>query len=271
MKLSTEDADLYFDLMWQLMHFGNHQLGLIANVDNVNAYRDLPQEDKMTVREAVFAQPALIEQYVQENPDHLSKDELAIVGQWKNFIQGQFYIERHLKSYSVFIDGDDKVYGVSGLYESLGDIIHKSYLPTYVKTILLPFKGKVIYDGLIQRTSIFFGSGIKSELKEVYLRAKQRGEIITSFEKPAKVSRAQKTSKLPDWRSEIEQLNKLAKGLRGGAGQPAIFSPVFSLVKASLDLALATVTEPSNERQLYKKFEKVYRALRKVEDAIHRI
>lgn len=271
MKLSTEDADLYFDLMWRLMCFGNHQLGLVAEVDNVDAYKALPQEDKMAVRKAVFDQPALIEQYVQVNPDHLSDDELAIVGQWKNFIQREFYIERHLKRYSIFIDDKDNVYGVIGLYESLEDIIHKSYLPTYVKTILLPFKGQVIYDGLIKSASIFFGSGIKSELKEVYLRAKQRGEITTSFEKSAKASRSSPVSKLQDWRSEVEQLDKLAKGLRGGAEQPAIFSPVFSLVKASLELALVAVTEPSNEKELYQKLKKVNRAFRKVEAAIYRM
>ncbi len=271
MKLSKEDADLYFDLMWRLMFFGNQQLGLIAKVRDIEAYCDLPQECKVKVRAAVFAQPTLIEQYVQENPDRLSEDKLAIVGQWKKFILREFYIERHLKSYSIFIDGDDNVYGVIGLYESLGDIIHKSYLPAYVKTILLPFKGHVIYDGLIQSSSIFFGSGIKSELKEIYLRAKQQGKITASFEKPAKASRSSKAKKLKNWRSEIELLNKMAKPLKGGAGQPALYSPVFSLVKASLDLALVAVTDMSNTELLYKKLEKVNRAFRKVEDTIYRM
>jgi hypothetical protein len=269
MKLSEQDADLYFDLMWSLQFFVNRKLDLLADVRAVSAYQNLPQEEKMQVREALYENPELIDEYLKENPDQFSAENLAIVSQWKDFVRGEFYIERYLKKYTVFIGGDI-VYGVLGLYEGFEEMIHKSYLPMYVRAVLLPFKGQVIYDGLLQSYSVFFGGNITAELKETYLGAKQRGEIVTSFEdEPQDVE--DKVIELRDWRSEIELLLKEAQKLRGGSGQPAIYSPTFSLVKASLELALLGVTEPENADKLYKELQKVSRIVGRVEAVIYRM
>jgi len=269
MKLSKQDADLYFELMWSLQFFVNRKLGLLPDVTTVSIYQEQPQEEKLKVREALYEQPALIDEYVQENPDRFSDEHLAIVRKWKDFVRGEFYIERYLKKYTVFI-GDNTVYGVLGLYQGLEEMIHKSYLPLYVRTVLLPFKGQVIYDGLLQSYSVFFGGNIKASLKETYLRAKQRGEIVTGFEADRKEAE-ETTVELRDWRPELEVLVQEAKKLRGGSGQPAIFSPAFRLVKTSLKLALVGVTEPENADKLYKELQKVSRALRKIEDTIYRM
>ncbi len=269
MKLSKQDADLYFELMWSLQFFVNQKLGLLPGITAVSAYRKLPQEEKIKVRDALYAKPELIDEYVKENPDRFPAENLAIVSQWRNFVRGKFYIERYLKKYAVFI-GEDTVYGVLGLHDGLEEIIHKSYLPMYVQAVLLPFKGQVIYDGLLQTYSVFFGRNITAELKETYLGAKQRGEIVTSFEEE-KLTEKETVIELRDWQSEIEALAKEAKKLRGGSGQPAIYSPAFSLVKASLQLALLGVTEPENADKLYKELQKVGRLLRRVEDTIYRM
>jgi hypothetical protein len=271
MKLSKQDADLYFDLMWSLQFFVNRKLGLLPKVPSTAVYQNLPQEEKLKVRDALYAQPGLIDEYVQENPDRLSAEKLAMVSQWKDFVKGEFYIERYLKKYTIFIGGD-KVYGVLGLYQGFEEMIHKSYLPMYVRAVLLPFKGQVIYDGLLQSYSVFFGGNIKRELKEQYLRAKQREEIITGFEVEKKGKGAEKkVSAARDWQAEIEELVTRAKKLRGGTGQPAIYSPAFSLVKASLDLALAGVTDAEDVDKLYRELQKVSRALRQVENTIYRM
>jgi hypothetical protein len=269
MKLSKQDADLYFELMWSLQFFVNRKLGLLPDVPTVSDYQKLSQEEKMEVREALYEKPELIDEYVKENPDQFSAEKLEIVSKWKNFVRGEFYIERYLKKYTVFIGGDT-VYGVLGLYEGLEEIIHKSYLPMYVRAVLLPFKSQIIYDGLMQSYSVFFGGNITAELKGTYLGAKQRGEIVTGFEGVWE-KEAEEVIELRDWRSEIEAMLKEAKKLRGGSGQPAIYSPAFSLVKASLQLALVGVTEPENADKLYKELQKVDRLLGRVEDTIYRM
>ena len=97
MKLSKQDADLYFELMWSLQFFVNRKLGLLPNVPAVSNYRKLPQEEKMKVREALYEKPEQIDEYVKENPDRFSAEKLEIVSKWKNFVRGDFYIERYLK------------------------------------------------------------------------------------------------------------------------------------------------------------------------------
>ena len=271
MKLPEQDAKLYFDLMWSLQSFVNNKLELIPAVQTLQEYENLPSEDKLKIRDAVFENPAVIDEFVQLNPSQLSEDHLIVVGQWKNFVKGKFYIERYLKKYAILI-GEDNVYGVLGQYSSLEEMIHKSHLPMYIEAVLLPFKGHIIYDGLFQSYRMYFGRGIKTDLKEQYMRAKQRNEIITSFEENVQVQKAaiQNTS-TPDWKSELEELVKKAKKLRGGSGQPAINSSAFSLVKASLDLALVGVTDAEDSDTLYKEYKKVNRALKRVEDTIYRM
>ncbi len=123
----------------------------------------------------------------------------------------------------------------------------------------------MIYDGLLQTYSVFFGQNIRAELKGQYMRAKQHGEIVSGVEAGGKEKRA---IAFKDWRPEIEALVREAKKLHGGAGQPAICSPAFSLVKASLDLALVGVTESENVDELVWALRKVERALGRVQNTI---
>lgn len=61
-----------------------------------------------------------------------------------------------------------------------------------------------------------------------------------------------------------------AKKLRGGSGQPAINSPIFSLVRASIELAqLATEDQPDIDK-LDKKGRRIGTILNQVENAIER-
>lgn len=269
MKLPPEDAVLYWDLMWSLQFFAGRRLGLLPDELTLPAYSKQPQKEKFKVREALYENPGLIDQYVQENPDGLSDEHLAIVGKWKDFVQGDFYVERHLKKYTVLIQ-EDRVYGVLGLYDSLEELFPKSYLPLYASTVLLPFKGRVIYDGLFRLFSVFFGSNYRAALKETYLRAKQRGEIITSFDGDAEATRGEVVI-ARDWRPEIEALERQASKLHGGAGQAAIHGPAFNLVKTSLKLALVAASEPENAASLEKELRKVSRALGRVEAVIYRM
>jgi hypothetical protein len=62
-------------------------------------------------------------------------------------------------------------------------------LPFLCKTILLPFKGQIIYDGLLSGYNITFGSGIRRRLKDSYNDAKKRQGIITSLPPPAEMPR----------------------------------------------------------------------------------
>jgi len=272
MKVSDKDAELFFDLMWGLQYFVNHKNKIHTHIKSLEEYIDCSTEVKMEVRIALYSNITIIDSYVEENPQKLSADKLEIISAWKNFVQGDFLIERYLKRCAMFIE-NDTVYGVLGLHQSVEDIIPRYRLPMNVEAVLLPFKGKIIYDGLFQARNIFFGGGIKGDLKETYMRAKQNNRIIESFDtatkkSPKKEANKQKSSK--DWTPELNALAKASKKLRGKATDPAIFSPAFSLLKASIEFAQIAVLDVNNQEDLHKALDKVRRAYNKSNTVISR-
>jgi hypothetical protein len=191
-------------------------------------------------------------------------------------VEGEFYIERTLKKYAVFIGPDDVVYGVLGLYEGLNEIFPKNRLPLLVRAVLLPFQGKIVYDGLFHGANIFFGGGIKEELKQVYLLAKESGLMVEDLlaEKPASsaISSEEKAAfkTNQEFSALLQEMARQAKSLRGGKGQPAFNGPIFSLIKASLELGLIAVEQPENHAQLMKSLDKVERTFLKSEKSLYR-
>lgn len=266
MKVSDKDAKLFFDLMWGLQYFVNQKYEIHPDIKSLEEYIECSTEAKIEVRTALYSNITIIDSYVKENPLELSTDELEIISTWKHFVQGNFHIERFLKRCAIFIENDE-VYGVLGLHQSFDEIIHRSRLPLYVQAVLLPFKGKIIYDGLFQAHNVFFGSGIKSDLKESYMRAKQNNRIIASFDTDSKDTPKKKANQdnksFKDWRPELNELAKASKKLRGKATDPAIFSPAFSLVKACIEFAQIAVSDVNDQEELYNALNKVRRAFNK--------
>jgi hypothetical protein len=270
MHLSQQESALYYELMWALQFHVKQTLKLFPQIKTIEQYAtDLPVEDKVKVRESMYRDTNLIDRFVQTNPQDFSDDKLTIVASWKHCIAGDFYIERMLKKYAIFIAQDDKVYGVWGLQNDFEDMFYSSQLPLLVRAVLLPFKGKIIYDGLLQSYSLLFGSGITGSLKEIYLTAKQRGEVIETLAENHPQQTASKLAKeIKDWAPELEELLIKASKLRGGNGQPPVYSPIFSLIKASLELGHAATLDPDDLEQLWKLFTKVEQAMKKVERSL---
>ncbi len=271
MNMSEEDADLFFHLVFPLQFFVNQQLHILSDISTLDEYLGCSMEHKLLVRDCLYENSALIDAFIQQNPQQLSDDNLTIIAKWKQFIAGEFYMERLLKRYAVFIASDDEVYGVSALHQPFQEIVHPSRLPVFVKTVLLPFKGKIVYDGVLQPYNVHFGRGISSGLKETYMAAKEHGRIVESLEPDLHPVKAdQRTTVLKDWRPEVDALVAEAQKLRSSAGQPPIQSPAFSLVKASLDLAQNAVHNPEDLDSLWESLRKVDRTLSRVETTLHR-
>jgi hypothetical protein len=271
MKLVQHDAELYFSLMWALQYFVKQRLNLLPEIRTIQDYADCGATEKLQVRQALFEQRTLIDDFIHENPDGFPDEHLQIIRAWKQAIVGEFYIERILKRYTIFIASDDTVYGVLGLYDDFDDIFHKSQLPRLVKAVLLPFKGTIIYDGLLQGYNVFFGGGIRGDLKEIYLRAKQQGRIVESLEATTTKPRPKSSRQpQPDWSADLESLAEAAKKLRGGSGQPALYSPAFSLIKASLEFARFATDDATDLDRLWKSFDKIERTVRKLETTLYR-
>ncbi|MEM9092492.1 MAG: hypothetical protein AAGC93_27645 [Cyanobacteria bacterium P01_F01_bin.53] len=279
MKLKPDDAQLFMSLMLPLQWYVNQEAKLFPELKSFEDYCESAVENKAAVRDYLFSHIELIDQFIQDNPENLNDEEIAIVSGWKTFVYSDFFIERMLKKHSIFIDDEDNVYGVLGITDAPSDFIDKRSLPIRLQTTLLPFKGKVVSDGLYRWYRISFGGGIRSRLKQTYLIAKDNDDIIhtltptdnSSSDKAPNAKASKKSNQADqDWAPLLEELASMAKKLRGGGGQPATYSPIFSLVRSSIELAqLATDPNP-DVKKLDKKGRRVGTLLNQVEDAIWR-
>ena len=266
MKLTIQDAEVFFRLMVSLQSYVNMKLGILPHISTVEEYQILSSRERIPVRDALYDNIELIDAYLQEDPQQFQAEEIEILRSWKRFIRGEFFIERILKKYTIFI-GDENVYGVLALHESFEEMLPFVRLPYYTKAVLLPFKSKIIYDGILEGYNISFGRGIRSDLKETYMTAKQNGRIIDSF---GPVKRVVKKKPSKDWRPIINEISQEVKKLRSSSGAPPIQSPAFSLAKASIEFTKTAVHTPDDLDQLWKSLKRVERAIRKVETTLFR-
>lgn len=271
MNLLPNEAKLYFELMWTLQYHFKKEHKLLPDIKTLADYSACAMEQKLEIRNKLFDNAAYIDKFINRNPAGFSDAHLDVVAGWKHYRSGEFYLERYLKKYAIFISDKQGVYAVNALHDAFEDLYPKSYLPLLVRTLLLPFKGRIIYDGMMEAYRITFGGGMKRRLKERYMAEKQNGRLIFNLppsDTPAQVTPAPKAVK--NWKREIETLQAGAKKLKGGAGQPAIVSPAFSLIKTSLELGQLAATDPENTRELWKVLKKMHRAFGKVRTTLER-
>ena len=270
MNVSPPDADMFFKLMWAVQFYVNRRQQIIPGVKSVEAYRKLPAEEKMKVREALYKKAKLLDDFAAENPEGFSPEEIQIIRSWKHQVSGDFYIVRFLKRHAIFVSTKgSKVYAVLGLYDPLEEVLGGWPVPVYVQAVLLPFKGVIIYDGLLMSQNIFFGPGIRGDLNETYQRAKQNGAILESLEPGAPAPR-KPTRKKParDWGLALDHIVEATEQLR--QADTAIQTRAFSLLKASARLAQAAARAPDNLDELYQLGRNVSRALKQMETVLDR-
>lgn len=238
MILSPSDSELFYKLMWHLQYFVNAQKGIHKNIASVTDYSNLATEKKAKVREALWKNPEMFEAYVQENPHALSANELDILSRWRNrFVKGTFYIFRHLKKGSLFIGDKDKVYMVIGLKTELDEVIPTYALPHMVEAVLLPFKGMLIYDGLLPGYNIIIGGGIRSNLNYAYKVAKEKDRVITTLEPDLASPKPSSLKRNKELQPRLDQLVTDISSLKGDTN---LQKAALNLARVSLDLTLAT-------------------------------
>ena len=214
MNLHPEDGRLFYKLYSALMFYANQRLHILDEpVADAEAYAALSPFSRAKVRDALHAHKELIDQFVGENPANLIGDELEVVSSWKHALVGKFYVFRHLKNYTVFFSSGspNKAYGVLGLADPLEEVVGRR-LPVLTNAVLLPFKGQIIYDGLVAIQPISFGGGVKRMLNEEYSRAKKSFGIITVLPEgsqapaPAKKSKKHESIKIKRRLEEVMEM-----------------------------------------------------------------
>jgi len=182
-RLSEEETKQFYETWYGLLGFVNKKKGVIKEqIEPV--YPNMISDMKLhKVREVLWENPLLIDEYIESG--NLPREEADILRLWGNsFIKGTFLLIEYQKEFALLIgsdkDGKDIVYGVKGISNSIAGIMFRK-LPVMVDTVLIPFKGKLIYDSYITSSEIGFKKGAIEMFGRMYENAMKKG-IVTSID-----------------------------------------------------------------------------------------
>lgn len=182
MRLPPQETEHFYRIWFALLHYINAQLQLVSTFPAAPGEEDVSTEVTVQVRDALWANDGLREQFITDNPARLSADDLAVVASWQYRVTGLFYIFRALQKYTIFLSETTPVhaYGVLGLVSTIEETVPLP-LPVYTQAVLLPFGHQIIYDSLLTSYNVLFGPGIRRDLQETYRTIQEREGILTSL------------------------------------------------------------------------------------------
>lgn len=180
--LPPEQTARFYRIWFALLHYVNEHHHLIDSFPASPEDGSINPADAMKLRSALWAEDALRERFIADNPADLSSADLALVASWQYRLAGSFYILRELKKYTVLLTERAPVhaYGVLGLVNTIAEAVFMP-LPVYVQAVLLPFENHIIYDSLATPFPVSFGPNIRRRLNDDYRNAQEREGIITSL------------------------------------------------------------------------------------------
>lgn len=155
MILPPADAKDFFRTVKHLDVFFTSRLRML---------KDASLKEIRNQRAAAFAAPGHVEAYVKANPDCLTAADLAEVSAWQQHgVAGRFLALQERKDGCHFMstEGPPAVYLVQGLTQPISELV-----PCYVETRLLPWRGRIVTDGIIAPLMMHFGGNMRASFKQ---------------------------------------------------------------------------------------------------------
>jgi hypothetical protein len=182
MRLPPQETARFYRIWFALLHYVNTQLQLVPAFPATPGKEEVSTEVSIQVRDALWANDALRERFIRDNPAQLSVEDRELVASWQYRVAGPFSIFRSLQKYTIFLSHATPAhaYGVLGLVSTIEETIPLD-LPVYTQAVLLPFGHQIIYDSILTSYNIVFGPGIRRDLQETYRTIQEREGIITSL------------------------------------------------------------------------------------------
>ena len=102
----------------------------------------------------------LVSLFIENKRSKLTDEELKVYRDWSNFLDGEYKIMQTHNNSQVFAWDMEahKIYLVYGLYDPLASIIPK--FPFLTNMILFPFKGRIVFDGLLLGQDVDCGNNL---------------------------------------------------------------------------------------------------------------
>lgn len=182
MMLSSTDSQRFYQIWWPLLNYVNTQHQVVNNFPIDPSMGGMKIKDSLKIRNVLWNSPDLLDKFISSNPAGLQEADLALAASWKHRFSSKFVILRHLKKHSVFLSYEEQAmaFGVIGILCPIQDVVGH-YLPVMVEAVLLPFEGKIIYDGIIAPYQVSFGTGLRNRFNHAYRTASELNGVKTSL------------------------------------------------------------------------------------------
>lgn len=105
--------------------------------------------------------------YIEKNPSNFTFRNLNIISDFRYGMRKNFLLVAYKKNYTVLND-EGINYMVKGLNENLDQFIAPEKTPMLMQTAIMPFNGRIIYDGFISTSNIRLAQDIISKAFEDY-------------------------------------------------------------------------------------------------------
>lgn len=193
MLLKKEDADLFYNLYFDVLRNYYKQ-----TFNNVKQFDQLTIDEITQVRNSLFDNIHFLNSYCESKTEELPIEYINIIKQWKFFVKKTFIIYKDLKKHTIFVDTQESLsYGVCGLLKEIKELINNP-LPIMADAILLPFKNKIIIDGIISPYDLKIKGELKKILINSYRDSKSNKGIITHLP-PIKKKKKNSDSEILDY------------------------------------------------------------------------
>src|SRR5258708_28586980 len=125
MLLPLQETERFYRIGLPLLHYCKPQLQLVPAFPAAPGKEEVSTADIVQVRDALWADDALREQFIAENPAQLSAADLALVASWQYRLAETFYIFRSLQNYTIFLSTTSPAhaYAVLGLVSTVEETV----------------------------------------------------------------------------------------------------------------------------------------------------
>ena len=183
MMLQPEDRREFFKIWLGLLAFVNNKHKVVKSFGHPKTPVGIKPETTFKIKDKLWQNINIIDEYIDSAKD-LPEDHIQILTNWKKSIPGHFFIMRHLKNYSVFLeerDNESFLYGVLGISNPISDPYPSETLPMMVQTTLMPFKDVIIYDTIFLYHNVSIGPNMSKNLNFQYSEIKKNRGIVTEL------------------------------------------------------------------------------------------
>ena len=135
------------------------------------------------IRDYFATHPKIIDKYLIKEQDSLSELELKTIKNFKNILYDQFIIMERVNNSEVLAWNakNKKIYLVYGLYDPIATIVQQ--LPCIASLILLEYKERIVFDGLMGVSNIEIGNNMLFDMIEEYKTIRDKNGVVLRLEK----------------------------------------------------------------------------------------